>query len=99
MFLADIEAFDNDPRVSGAYSKFQCNQPACEGKPHDALHKSLSVNMETGVWHCFRCSAHGVLEDDVFDDVPEYAPKEQYGNKRQEARTRMKSKFHVPDPD
>ena len=99
MFLADIEAFDNDPRVSGVYSKFQCNQPACEGKPHDALHKSLSVNMETGVWHCFRCSAHGVLDDDIFDDAPEYAPKEQFGNKRQEARQRMKSKFDVAGPE
>ena len=69
MMLADIESFDPDPRVSGVYSKFQCNQPACEGKPHDALHKSLSVNMETGVWHCFRCSAHGVLDDAIFDDT------------------------------
>ena len=99
MFLADIEAFDAEPRVSGVYMKFLCNQSACAGKPQDALHKSLSVNAESGVWHCFRCSAHGVLEDDIFDDAPEYAPKEQFGNKRQEARQRMKSKFDVAGPE
>ena len=99
MFLADIESYDSEPRVSGVYSKFQCNQPACEGKPHDALHKSLSVNMETGVWHCFRCSAHGVLEDDIFDEPAEFAPREQYGNAKQAARQRMKSKFDVAGPE
>ena len=97
MFLADIEAFDPDPRPSGAYTKFMCNQPACEGKPDDAIHKSLSVNMETGVWHCFRCSAHGVLEDAVFDTEPEYSPRWE-PNERQAIRQRMKSKFAVADP-
>ncbi len=98
MFLADIEAFDNEPRVSGVYSKFQCNQEACAGKPHDALHKSLSVNMETGVWHCFRCSAHGVLEDEVFDDD---ASDERFipTSPRVASRERMKSKFAVADPE
>jgi hypothetical protein len=96
MMLADIEAFDPEPRVSGAYSKFQCNQPACEGKPHDALHKSLSVNMENGVWHCFRCSAHGVLEDDVFDDEPAYDVQL---TQRGATRRRIKERFAVPDPE
>jgi hypothetical protein len=99
MFLADIEAFDSEPRVSGVYMKFLCNQPACAGKPQDALHKSLSVNAETGVWHCFRCSAHGVLEDDIFDEPAEFAPREQYGNAKQAARQRMKSKFDVAGPE
>jgi hypothetical protein len=94
MYLTDIETFDPDPRVSGAYTKFQCNQPACEGKPHDAIHKSLSVNMETGVWHCFRCSAHGVLEDDVFiEDTMDVA------RAYVDRRTRMKSRFAVADPE
>ena len=100
MFLADVEAFDSEPRVSGVYMKFLCNQPACAGKPQDALHKSLSVNAESGVWHCFRCSAHGVLEDDVFA-IGDYedAPREQYGNAKQAARQRMKSRFDVAGPE
>ena len=98
MMLADIETFDPDPRISGVYSKFQCNQPACEGKPHDALHKSLSVNMETGVWHCFRCSAHGVLDDAIFDDD---ASDERFipTPPRVAARQRMKSHFDVAGPE
>jgi hypothetical protein len=94
MYLTDIEAFDPDPRVSGAYTKFMCNQPACEGKPDDSIHKSLSVNMETGVWHCFRCSAHGVLEDDVFDEVPQ-----NQWSKPDNAHARMKSRFIVDGPE
>jgi hypothetical protein len=39
------------------------------------------------------------LDDAIFDDAPEFAPKEQYGNKRQEARQRMKSKFDVAGPE
>ena len=94
MYLTDIETFDPDPRVSGAYTKFQCNQPACEGKPHDAIHKSLSVNMETGVWHCFRCSAHGVLDDAIFaDDAPEHV------SPRATTKQRMKQRFTVGGPD
>ena len=94
MFLADIESFDPDPRSSGAYTKFMCNQPACAGKLDDAGHKSLSVNMESGVWHCFRCSAHGVLEDDIFvEDTMDVARA--YVNRR----TRMKSKFDVQGPE
>ena len=97
MFLADIESFDPDPRSSGAYTKFMCNQPACEGKPDDAIHKSLSVNMESGVWHCFRCAAHGVLEDDVFADEP--MKYDDWSSGKQEARQRHKAKFTVADPE
>ena len=94
MFLADLEAFDPEPRLSGPYMKFLCNQPECAGKPQDALHKSLSANAETGIWHCFRCSAHGVLEDDIFvEDTMDVARA--YVNRR----TRMKSKFDVQGPE
>lgn len=99
MFLADIEGFDPDPRASGAYTKFMCNQPACEGKPDDAIHKSLSVNMETGVWHCFRCAAHGILEDDIFDDEIPWVGGPMPVSDRKASRQRIKSKFAVADPD
>lgn len=94
MYLTDLEAFDADPTLRGKYTRFACNQPACDGKPHDVGHQSLSVNMETGVYTCFRCAAHGVLEDDVFgDDDDEWiAPRET-------ARNRMQSAFSFPDPD
>ncbi len=62
--LADLEA--NDPRapMGGKHRRFACPLPGlCEGKPRDQSHRSLSVELATGAWRCYRCGQWGRLKE------------------------------------
>lgn len=61
--LADLEAFDPRSPAGTRERRFCCPLRACAGKPRDAAHRTLSVNVQTGAWHCFRCDARGVLRE------------------------------------
>jgi len=61
--LADLEAADPHAPAGTRERRFCCPLPACAGKPQDAAHRTLSVNVRTGAWHCFRCDARGVLRE------------------------------------
>jgi hypothetical protein len=60
--LATITAFDPAGGRGGTERRSCC--PFCgTGKPIDAAHRSLSVNVVEGVFLCHRCGARGPLED------------------------------------
>ena len=61
--LTDLEAIDSGSRGQGTERRFCCPLPACEGKPRDRSHRSLSLQVATGLWHCFRCGASGLLRE------------------------------------
>lgn len=63
--LAGLEAFDQQAarHVTAQRLRFCCPLPACLGKERTAEHRSLSVDTETGAWHCHRCGASGRLEE------------------------------------
>ena len=61
--LADLEAFDPGALLGGRERRFCCPFPTCAGKPTDASHRSLSLNMETGAFVCHRCHTSGLLKD------------------------------------
>jgi hypothetical protein len=71
--LADLEAYDERPKGNGRERRFLC--PECgDTKPRNDEHRSLCVNMETGLWNCKRCSASGKLKD-FWNDSPKQAPR------------------------
>jgi len=60
--LSELRAFDPRAKERAGESDFCC--PLCgDGKPVDQAHRSLSVNLENGVWHCHRCDQNGKLFD------------------------------------
>ena len=60
--LQELEAFDPTAPDRGRERRFCC--PLCgTGKRIDAAHRSLSLNTDTGAWHCHRCQAGGVLRE------------------------------------
>lgn len=62
--LAELEAFDPDAPGSDGERRFCCPLPGvCTGKPVDAKHRSLSLNVATGEWYCFRCQAGGQVRE------------------------------------
>jgi hypothetical protein len=61
--LAELEAFDPQAPPRDGERRFCCPLPACADKPTDAAHRSLSVNVSTGLWHCSRCDAGGKLRE------------------------------------
>ncbi|SRR5579883_1094199 len=61
--LADLEAFDPQAPPRDGERRFCCPLPACADKPVDAAHRSLSVNVGTGLWRCYRCQARGRLRE------------------------------------
>jgi len=61
--LADLEAFDPRAPARGKERRFCCPLPACQGKRLDGTHRSLSVNVESGAWHCWRCQGAGKLQE------------------------------------
>jgi hypothetical protein len=40
-----------------------CPLPACANKRIDAAHRSPTVSVESGAWHCWRCGAAGKLQE------------------------------------
>ena len=61
--LADLEAFDPHAPAGGRERRFTCPLPACADKPKGPSHRSLSLNVATGEWTCYRCSAGGQLRE------------------------------------
>lgn len=68
MNLTELEAFDRRAPVGKNERRFCC--PTCGvDKPVDAQHRSLAVNMQTGLYTCHRCHDSGKLEE-WFEDRP-----------------------------
>lgn len=93
--LQHLAAFD--PRASGVTvgqdggeHRFLC--PLCGGeKPRDSVHRSLSLNVGTGIWHCHRCAQGGKLRE-AWDERPLPA-------RRDRARAALAQTFAVaPSP-
>jgi len=85
--LRELEEFD--PRApAGGRRRFCC--PLCgTTKPRDGVHRCLSVESATGLWHCFRCAQGGILQE-FWRDV---SSREE----RHERTTRqLRTTFHVP---
>jgi hypothetical protein len=61
--LAELESCDPQGPLHGDERRFWCPLPACADKPLDGSHRSLSVNITTGLWTCYRCTAGGKLPE------------------------------------
>ena len=61
--LADLEAHDPQAPAGKRERRFCCPLPACSGKPIDAAHRTLSLNVSTGAWTCYRCGGSGQLRE------------------------------------
>jgi Toprim-like len=62
--LAELEAYDpRAPFRGGKERRFCCPLPACADKRIDAAHRSLTLNVETGAWHCWRCGGAGKVQE------------------------------------
>jgi hypothetical protein len=61
--LAELEANDPQAPPSAGERRFCCPLPSCADKPVDGNHRSLSVNVGTGLWRCYRCNARGKLRE------------------------------------
>lgn len=60
--LRDLEDFDPGGGRGSRERRFCC--PLCHGdRRMDAAHRSLSLNTETGAWHCHRCGESGTLSE------------------------------------
>jgi hypothetical protein len=60
---AELDAYDPRPSGKGAERRYCCPLEACREKPVDRGHQSLCVNVESGLWLCYRCQAKGRLTD------------------------------------
>ena len=59
--LAELEAADPRAPAGGRERRFACPLPSYADKPRDAAHRSISLNVATGEWTCYRCGAGGRL--------------------------------------
>ena len=67
--LSELRVFDPRAPERAGESDFCC--PLCgDGKPVDQAHRSLSVNLESGAWHCHRCEQSGKLREHWTDLPP-----------------------------
>lgn len=61
--LAELVAFDPGSPAGRKERRFCCPLPGCDSKPRDGSHRSLSLEIATGLWHCFRCNASGQVRE------------------------------------
>lgn len=61
--LAELDAHDPHPSVTGARRRYCCPLDACRDKTITRAHQSLSVDTESGAWQCFRCHATGKVTE------------------------------------
>src|SRR5687767_14105972 len=61
--LADLEGYDPFAPELGVERDFLCPLPACSEKTGGARHRSMSVNVASGLWYCHRCQARGKLRE------------------------------------
>jgi Toprim-like len=73
--LADLERFDPSAPERGREQHFCCPLPGCADKRRDARHRSFSVSVETGRWHCHRCGSGGVLRENWPHREPRYSAR------------------------
>jgi hypothetical protein len=60
--LADLEAYDPTAPAGRRERRFCC--PCCgDGHRHDAAHRSLVLQADSGLWVCHRCGARGQLRE------------------------------------
>lgn len=86
--LADLGGFDPAaPPPRGEEQRFCCPLPACAEKPRDAAHRTLCVNVTTGMWTCQRCHGSGRLEESR--EPPSRAARD---------RRLLREAFYVPPP-
>lgn len=57
--LADLEAFDPHAAPGARERRFRCPLEPCRDKPK----RSLSLNVESGLWSCYRCGAAGKVRE------------------------------------
>lgn len=87
--LAALEAFDVGV-PHGNRRRFCC--PLCGAdKPHDAAHRSLSVESASGLWKCFRCNASGRLR--------EFWPAREPRSTGADERNRLQNAFALPQSE
>jgi hypothetical protein len=87
--LAELEVFDPNARQVGHEIRFLCPLGSCgEGKRADTRHRSLSVNLESGLWVCQRCKASGKIRE-------KWAPRERLSPR---ARAQRAFGLTVPHP-
>lgn len=85
--LADLEAHDTGAPRWATERRFLCPWPACAGHQQPSRHRSLAVNMDTGLWICHRCRASGQLR--------EYWPRGS-AHRRRRAFARRRDRLSVP---
>jgi hypothetical protein len=61
--LEDLEAHDPRSRDGGRERRFLCPLPACADRQRGERHRSLALNVESGLWTCHRCGAGGRLRE------------------------------------
>lgn len=65
--LSHFEQYDPQPQGSGCEKRFLC--PFCgDSKPRNTAHRSMAVNIETGLYNCHRCHTKGKFKDFWEDD-------------------------------
>ena len=83
--LLELENFDPNSPVKTGERRFLC--PLCgDGKPRDAAHRSLSLNLQNGLWNCKRCGEKGRVREHW---QPLQAP-------RKRAQMALKRAFEIP---
>jgi hypothetical protein len=61
--LEDLEAHDPRSRGGGRERRFLCPLPACADRQRGERHRSLALNVDSGLWTCHRCGAGGRLRE------------------------------------
>lgn len=59
--LAELDAYDPRPAGAGVERRYCCPLEGCRDKPVDRAHQSLCVNVESGLYVCYRCTARSKL--------------------------------------
>jgi hypothetical protein len=81
--LVELEQFDPHATRHGQERRFCCPLPGCNGKRRDVSHRCLTVNIQTGAYHCHRCGSSGLLREFWQDKPQEPRPTRQQRTRRQ----------------
>ena len=83
---------------TGGKVKTYC--PQCHNQRRDKMDKSLSVDLDKGLWHCHYCGWSGTLTESTYDPSPEGKRKwmEQQPWYRQTQIRQQKREYKKPQP-